>query len=967
MRTANFQEEIRKRGKLVITLVIIGFRKTGLAVRKYTLVLAYFFGLSLFLFREVLVREGVVAFEDLAPFFSQTQFHEFQFSSWVKYTQGIPFRARPMLLFLWPRYLPLLRPSLVLITTLGGLLFFFSTIIVFKLILKGKVEKRHFALAIISSTYALFILLPAKLSHFNTLVLGAAFMCLALSFFIKALLETALVKSLVLTFAAAALLLMTPSIEQVVLFYAGISFLVFISILLNGKLKKTLSLFAIIFLVHAAPYLVYIFFVTGSGIMPEIFKAVYTSYEFIKGGSVNPLRFASSAHSSQISRYLTGGWAPPVSIMFLFQAGFCMLSLIKFRKSKTVQMIFSLYLLAFFFALGFKSPISGYVVILKLSELIPFLKPIARAILFQVLRNPQRWLFLETYVRMVLFGLSAITVLDFMKTKLHIFFGWGLAKRSLTIAKKFSYILIVLFMVSSFLVYPYNLVFTGDFGGALKPANVPQGMEDIKKIIKNSNSSGKIISFPFIGRGTVEWNGLRPFLSDEFYNFYFETPSIEGVSGVSTLNQLSMFFGYHLMYYNRSSSIGRYFSLLGVKYIFFHNDVTQDSLADESRRILYSLESQTDLILRYQNEEYYLFEVMNQGVNARSLAESKSLIFFYDTLWTPWSFLSEFNLTSQDAVFVDLVSGDTSWSQFNSIVERIGNSTAIFLPGVYFEDVVLSLLLKEKGVLVKPSFLDLLEFEKNGWVVPPARYPRYFGYLDEYGVYGEFGATDDVYIASSKQNVVATFKFDVPKKDTYNIYVKLHAPDGAMVLLDVDGISDRIEINNTATYDFVQIFEGNLNKGRHKVSIKKLDKRPLVINLVYLIGSEQFSNYANEFSDLINNRHILMSDKYSDIVDHVSKLSYPRNLTIYYYNGDLYSKNLAFRVKDEIYTPIKAVYSGSLLIFDEMSSSGDVEPIHLPDEKVIRLATLAYVTYIALLWVGLGLVVMRLRHRLHVR
>ncbi len=623
-------------------------------------------------------------------------------------------------------------------------------------------------------------------------------------------------------------------------------------------------------------------------------------------------------------------------------------------------MVLPLYLLALFFSLGFRSPISGYVVVLELSELIPFLQPIARATVFQILRHPQRWLLLETYVKMVLLSLSAITALDFMKKKLSL--KRGMRKKSLTVVKAFSYILIVLFLLSPFLVYPYNSVFTGDFGGALKPAVAPQGMEEIKRIVKNSTSREKIVSFPLIGgRKIFEWGDEKRFSSDEFYNFYFEVPSIEGTGSVSTLNQLSMFFGYRLLYDNLSANTGRYFSQLGVKYIFLHNDMI--SLVDENRRVLSSLQSQTDILLKYQKDGYYLFEVMNQGDNARSLAESKSLILFYDTLWTPWRFLSESNLTSQDAVFVDLVSGDMSWTKLNNIVERIGNNTAIFLPSAYFEDkdVVLSLLLKEWGLLVKPDFFDLLEFEKNGWIVPPVAYRDALNYLDEFGIYGEFGATDGVFVASSEKEDVATFKFDVPEKDTYDIYIKLHASEGARVLFEVDGRSERVRINSTATYKFIQIFEGELNKGRHKVSIKKLDRRPLVINLVYLIESEEFGTYVNEFRNLIRNRHILLSDEYSDIVDHLSKQSYPKDVTIFFYNSDLYSNNLAFRVKDEIYTPMKAVYSGSFVILDETPNTGDVEPIHLPEERVIRLATLTYVAYIALLWAGLALVVMRAR------
>lgn len=959
----NLPSWMRKTGKSVFFLVPVVFGRALSLVRKYASVFLYFLGLSLFLFREVLTREGVIAFEDLAPFFSPTQFYEFQFSSWVKYTQGVPFRARYNLFFLWPRYLPFLKLSFILITTLAGLLFFFSIVIVFELTLKEKVERRHFALAIISSTYALLILLPAKLSHFNTLVLGTAFMSLALSLFIKALLETGLKNSLVMAFAVAVLLHMMPTIHTVILFYAGILFLGLISTLLGRKLKKTLSLFAIILAVHALPYFLYMFFATGSGTIPGIYKSVPTSYAIIESSSVNPLRFASSAHNSQISKYLTGDYGQPLSLLFLFQAGFCMLSLIKFRKSRPVQLIFSLYLLAFFFALGFKRQISGYVVILKLSEFIRFPESMS-TILFQVLRHPQRWLFLETYAKVALFGLSAFTVLYFMKTRL------SFKKKSetkLRILQRHlpTYIVVIALMIFPFLSYPYSLLFTGDFGGALKPTDVPQGMEDIKTIVKNSVSSGKMISFPLIGMKTVEWNGLNRLLNDEFYNFYFETPSIEGAG----LNQLPMFFGYQLLYYNRSSNIGRYFSLLGVKYIFFHNDVTQDSLADESSKILSSLESQSDLILRYHNEEYYLFEIINEKTGGESYTKSKSLIFFFDTLWVPWRFLSEFDVTPQDSVFVDLVSGDISWSLFSSLMEETGNHAIVFLPRIDSEerDVVLSLLLKERGVFAKPSTLDLIELGRNGWMVPGDlydRYTRYFNYLNEYGVYGEFGATDDVFIASSKKYVVATFEFDLPKNDTYEIYVKLHAPDGAKVLLDVDGRSERIEINNTATYRFFQIFEGNLDKGPHEVSIKKLDKRPLVINLVYSIASEELRDYVSKFRDLINKSHILLSDKYSDVVNYVSKLSYPRNFTIYRYNGDLYSKNLVFRVKDETYTPTKAVYSGSFLILDETSSSGDIESIHLPDEHVIKLATFGYVTYVALLW--LGLAIMRSRRTVHV-
>ena len=158
-----------------------------------------------------------------------------------------------------------------------------------------------------------------------------------------------------------------------------------------------------------------------------------------------------------------------------------------------------------------------------------------------------------------------------------------------------------------------------------------------------------------------------------------------------------------------------------------------------------------------------------------------------------------------------------------------------------------------------------------------------------------------------------------------------------------------------------------MNQGRHKISIEKLDERPLVIDLVYLIESEQLRDYVNEFTDLISNNNVLLSDAYSDIVDHISKLDYPKDMTIYSYNSDLYSQNLVFRVKDELYTPMKAVYSRSLLILNETSSSGDVEPIHLPDEKVTKMVTLSYVAYIAALWVGLGLVIVWFRSRLLVR
>ena len=896
---------------------------------KYFSILVYFFLLSIFLYRD-LFSFGIIAFEDLIPFFSIKQLEQYHFSSWLDYTQNIPIRARYNFLFNWMRYVSILKYSIIITTIFVGFLFYYSIILLSKHIINDKLNNNIHISAIISSTYILFILLQAKITHFYTFILGIGFFFLSLSIYISSLFEKNRNRLIYSGLIVAFLLLINPSIQIIMLIYIIFFIILFITLLIDkNNFKNILIVFIVVLSFHLIPYLLYLHF---SFNLYGILQNIFISYVFMKSSSLNILNFLSSAQFSVINKYYLGTYEPICSIFFILHTILCLFTAVIFKKYNIIKILILLYFVSLFFSIGFNFQYSGYYLFLEIPKIIPFFEFISVSF-FTILRWPHRWSFLELYIKLILLSLSVSYFLNLFK-KIN-FFNKIYISKLVYIKKILIYWFIIFSVLLPFFFFPFSPILSGNFGGALKPINIPKEMEEIKNFLMlfNKNNS-KIVSYPIMGMRNIKINNSLFMLNDEFYNLYFNTPSIEGEIGSSFLNKFFIQLGHYLLYQNKSN-VGRYFSSSGVKYIFFHNDTIEDRLPYENRNLLSSLQNQSNIKLQYGLGEYYLFEIEDNFPSKGF--ESKSIILFYGPYWIPWRYLSEYNITPYNATLINLNSGDLSWNEFSFILKNFGNNTIIhFTRNIFDEkDIVLSLLLKEQGFYIKPSCLDIIKFEKNGWKSAGTHFS-----LETYGT------TEDIFLYSNINNSSLSFDFNIPYTDYYDIYIKLHAPAGTSLSYKIDEKINLVKVNKTLSYRFIPIYNGTFKNGSHQIALTNLENKILYVDLIYIIPKKIIDSHIYNYRTMLNDNKIFISYDYSEINRYISKLEYPKNHSIIYYCDDFYSPNMMFKIKDEYSKPIRAWYAGSSLLISKPFNINDVEVIHLPLNQTIKSVTLVYLLYI---------------------
>jgi hypothetical protein len=298
-------------------------------------------------------------------------------------------------------------------------------------------------------------------------------------------------------------------------------------------------------------------------------------------------------------------------------------------------------------------------------------------------------------------------------------------------------------------------------------------------------------------------------------------------------------------------------------------------------------------------------------------------------------------------VVSDLINGEITWSVFTNISKTLNERLILYYPqdSVIEEDIVLSLLLKEEGHYFKPDLIESIRLGEKGWKNP-----------NDYNSLSTFGTTDQFFVFS--QDRMSTMNFDLTIEDSgdYSIFIKIHAPNGASLVSQLDDITYSLKVNETLAYRFIPIFRGHLEKGVHTILLERMDDTPLFFDLAYLINTNELRLRLNEFNQIIENNTIFVSDEYSEIVKYISNLKHPEDFTIFYSNEDLYSPNLRFRVSNNTYTPIKAWYAGSFAVVPDYQDSTNFGVFHVPISDNIRSVTTYYFIYIISLLIILVLI-----------
>lgn len=759
-----------------------------------------------------------------------------------------------------------------------------------------------------SATSALFICLYAKLNHFYTLIVGMALFSFCLSSSISFMMKNSKKADFVIFSLFISLLLwVMPSPHFIFLFYIGVSLFAFLSTFCTfGKRLKALGFFMTLIFLHLVPYSIFVAGIFSHEDLSQIFPVTYS---LIKGGSVKPLIFLSSFQTSVIELSIFGSYGPRMAVipmvisMFLSALG---ISIVFIKRSKVTLFLCMLYLISCFFAVGTYFSLSGIDVLLKLYE-VDVLQGFAELIL-QVLRVPHRWQFLELYAKMNLIAATYVIVCKVLHDRIN-----ESKKNNLGFLLKHlvtMFLFALLFM--PFLFLPYNVIFSGNFGGIADPISSSE-LNEIKQIItpEKNNLNYKLISFTGFSM-LLHKNSQKLIIHEGFYSFYLNSSSIKWHSSTTTENMFYGSFGYYLAL--GGNNISNYLALQNVKWVLFR-DSLKEFYANETHRILSSLLSDEGLSLVYHKNDYYLFR--NERVFLQSPIRSKSMTLAVAPYWTPFRMLNEYDILPNETIFIDIMDGKINFTDFEHYSSELGEHLIIwYYPPMHSKtDIVLALLLKEKGIYCTPDKTLLLE--KEGWLSNNqfSSWSKTYVSSLQGGIFGHYGATDKKYIVGTTEKLSVDFRLNVQKAGLYRIFLKVAAPNGAKLQLNMGNSSKILEIPKIlGNYKFVEIYAGSLNSGHHDITLQKIDKNPVTLNLIYAIENETLVNAIEKFETLTSTNGNKIIHSYPELVEYCNTLNHAANSNILYYPDITYSNFLSFEIDGSLSQPLETWYCGTSLI-----------------------------------------------------
>lgn len=538
----------------------------GPGFASYALVFLFYLLVHLFVFRGVVVAlpdlmagQSVLNTSELVPFFSpNSQFFEQVGGGFSDLTNGYEFRVRYSILTTWMRYYLILPFAIILTPFLGAYVVFLVVTGFLRKLLPSVSPRRILRATALTTLLIHLLILPAKITHFYTLIIGFDLFVVALFLLLRGLfLEEKHPRSVL--FAASLVALINPAVYFLILYPISLVFICLCAMALLLISRKKLNerpdhqasgpssglrlwrriAAAIILMLFFTiiPYGLFIkFYVLHDirnfyDIVPDILFSIRTN-------SVSLLRQITFDLGSATDNYLRGGYLSPTprfGKLFYF-----LLALIPFflpvivtaQEKRRLQplliiigalMIFSMWcsigyadvllfptfhtiLAAIFNRLYLSSSQFASIGMRLISEVI------------HVLRYPDRFQFIFLATMAIMMPLGILTMEQCCTRMWPFRFRTGRTMGNI--------FFIAIFFLPLLAHWEYrSALLSGDFGGFLRPYNV-QNLREIKDVL-HTLPQGKTVIFP---SSESQWIGFSnageeyKFI-DKFFIYFLDAPS----------------------------------------------------------------------------------------------------------------------------------------------------------------------------------------------------------------------------------------------------------------------------------------------------------------------------------------------------------------------------------------------------------------------------------------------------------
>ncbi len=789
---------------------------------------------------------GWIAFDDLIPLQYPHQVWDFLTASWNEYYQWPELRGRYSLLGTPFRYGPLIPIGLLVGGLLAGLGAFRLTLALqrWERALKSgspAPERGAWVGPLVSGGLYLMLTLTSKAHQLHTLFLGTGLLPWTVLAFLQAVHARSSRAIWGWAALAALLLVVNPAIHLVLLGFGAMTVLA--GSLLGCAERRRAALRA--WAVGALGSLLYgvALLVSGPGLTTPATASVPPGLLEAWSGPLGPrlllplgLSLPETARAGEyvflddlFARYPAASRAlGGLSLL----AG---LALVVFRRSPRVRALGIVWLGSVFLSTGVYYDLSGYRALLALAELPGWGGTPARIVL-AVLRNPDRWLLLASLAWSVLIGLGIAFLVRLALRE-------GRTRRR-ALRLGFAGALILGGILPLGLHPTFRPLVAGDVGGVLRPVPLPTAYREALAQV----GSARTLYLPPMGARPLRWNRGKK-TQDEALLLLHGGPSLEGVTGSPLLNQLYLLYAYReLLYAGRSQALGRYLALGSVRYLLFHDDVESPLWPDEFLRVREALYAQQDLRLRWEREGIALFE--NEALPARGAEAPVPLkaVILFEGPWAEMVALLEAGIDPRRVGLLPVGEGAIDWETLRRWSETWGSRLLVYRPpGLAEEDLWLSLWLGSEEVGAAVGYPEVgygpqaRRWWDHRWLNITAF--NFVRFQERYGLFGVEGARDFRLAAAAEEDAAVEIPLRLAQAGDYILFLRAAAPWGARLRVTVDGLYSReVELPSSFPkalyYAFYEVDRLRLRAGSHRVRIRTLSNRPLVINLVAAFPAE---------------------------------------------------------------------------------------------------------------------------------
>lgn len=615
-----------------------------------------YLGIHLFIFRGVLVHlpdllsgRSVINTSELVPFFDpSSQFFEQAGGAFSDLTNTYEFRVRYSLLTTWMRYYLFLPFTIVLAPFIGAFLSCLFVSEFLRRLLPSIPPKRILYATALTTLFIHLILLPAKITHFYTLILGFDIFVVSLIFFLHGLLLEPK-RPVLLLLASSLVALVNPAVHFLVLYPLTVVFFcagTWILLLITGGKRRGADaegamqetrrislhlwkriLLALVFtaLVTILPYglFVYFYVLRDVGNLTDIVPDTVAS---IRISSMSLLHQITFDISSVTKNFLTGSYTnetPLFSKLFYF-----LIALIPFfipvsSDRKEMRRLRPFLVLLFILAAFAMWASIGYADIVAIPTFHMMLAAIYRQLyllpgqaaeigmqliteVIHVLRFPDRFQFIFLAAMTILMPMGVIVLERECGVRFSPRFRLGKILGSIICA--------TIFFFPLFSNREYRtILFTGDFGGFLYPYNV-QPLREMKEALETLPRGKVIVLPPSEGPwiGETGNNETYKFI-DKFFIYFLNRPSYNfGLNG-----DLKSKYWFYLIFQSLSNNEHGWINIfrnLNIRYLVINKELTSPlQSAWYMQNISQSLSLQPQAMPQFfrqivKNENFVLYE-----------------------------------------------------------------------------------------------------------------------------------------------------------------------------------------------------------------------------------------------------------------------------------------------------------------------------------------------------------------------